>query len=103
MEPFSKIPDASALLRIFPSWPDRDHNVLFKAVGICCSTSLFSPDPEATPTAVFMSGYGASAINSSYIVSQVLKQCGASSDKNALEDLVARIQSLAVQHGFEDS
>jgi len=33
MEPFSKIPDASALQKIFPSWPDRDHSIMFKAVG----------------------------------------------------------------------
>merc|ERR1739844_316988 len=74
-KPFEKIPDAAAMLAAFPTWPDQDHNPAFKSVGICCSTSLVSRDPEATPTEVFLSGYGASMVNIS-VVEKLLADCG---------------------------
>merc|ERR1712032_32611 len=99
MEPFSKIPDADSLLKIFPSWPDRDHNPAFRSVGICCSTSLFSTDPEATPTSVFLQGYGASVVGAQ-IICTVLEHCVAGLGKDSANELAGKIKDLASQHGL---
>merc|ERR1712070_279227 len=75
-KPFEKMPDADAMLKAFPTWPDQDHNPAFKATGICVTTSLVSLDPEATPTQVFLSGYAASSV-SIKVLEKLLSDCGA--------------------------
>ena len=44
------------MLGEFPSWPDRDHNKRFRAVGICGTSSLLAHDSEAPPKSVFLMG-----------------------------------------------
>eukprot|EP00406_Dinophysis_acuminata_P062382 CAMPEP_0179278386 /NCGR_PEP_ID=MMETSP0797-20121207/35580_2 /TAXON_ID=47934 /ORGANISM="Dinophysis acuminata, Strain DAEP01" /LENGTH=285 /DNA_ID=CAMNT_0020986999 /DNA_START=71 /DNA_END=924 /DNA_ORIENTATION=- len=75
MAPFHKIPNARALLEVFPSWAGQDHHPDFKQVGICCSTSLVSQDPEATPTQCFLRGYGITPIGRPVLVA-LLQQAG---------------------------
>jgi len=94
---FERIPDAAAMLKAFPTWPDQDHNVAFKQVGICCSTSLASPDPEATPTHTFMHGYGASAVGIE-VVEQLLRDCG--TPRKDVKKLARKVLDLANEHGL---
>merc|ERR1712178_264723 len=75
--PFANLPDAKAVIKAFPSWPEKDCCDAFKSVGICCSTSLLSKDPEATPTEVFLQGYSASTVTIA-VVEKLLQDCGAS-------------------------
>jgi len=74
--PFADLPDARAVIKAFPSWWERDCCDAFKRVGICCSTSLLSKDPEATPTEVFLQGYSASTVTIA-VVEKLLQDCGA--------------------------
>jgi hypothetical protein len=95
--PFEKIPDAAAMLKAFPTWPDQDHNPAFKSVGICCSTSLVSHDPEATPTHVFLNGYGVSTVTIA-VVEKLLRDCG--TPKKHVSGLASSIMDLAKKHGL---
>jgi len=94
---FEHIPDAAAMLKAFPTWPDRDHNVDFKKVGICCSTSLASPDPEATPTHMFMNGYGVSVVGIE-VVEKLLADCGA--PRKDVKKLAGKVLELAKEYGL---
>lgn len=96
--PFQALPDANAVLRAFPSWPDRDHNPAFKSVGICCSTSLVSSDPEATPTDVFSNGYCVSKVDIKSIVEKLLQAVGV--PKKLLQMIIQKIMKLAEMFGL---
>jgi len=99
-EPFKDIPDAPAMLKAFPTWPDRDHNPAFKQVGLCCSTSLVSLDPEATPTHVFLTGYAASTVSIA-VLEKLLSDCGAGLGKRGwtmVRQLAQGIVNLASKH-----
>merc|ERR550525_1404797 len=93
-KPFEKIPDAAAMLKAFPTWPDQDHNPAFKAVGICCSTSLVSTDPEATPTQVFLHGYAASAVSIA-VLEKLLRDCGGAIGGGDVKKLARDVMALA--------
>jgi len=100
--PFRSLPDARAVIKTFPSWgAERDCCDEFKQVGICCSTSLLSKDPEATPTEVFLEGYGASEVTIA-VVEKLLKDCGAGNWKflggSTVKTLAAEILSAASRH-----
>jgi len=95
--PFEKIPDAAAMLKAFPTWPDQDHNHAFKSVGICCSTSLVSHDPEATPTQVFLHGYGVSTVGVE-IVEKLLVDCG--TPKAHVKRLAQAVVDIAKKYGL---
>lgn len=99
MAPFANIPDAPAMIKKFPSWFDRDLNQEFKQAGICCSTSLVSCDPEATPTRVFHAGYGVTRIGPS-VLCALLEGCGVSSC--TVSELAFEITSLAAKFGLCD-
>mmetsp|Transcript_95132 Transcript_95132/g.188467 ORF Transcript_95132/g.188467 Transcript_95132/m.188467 type:complete len:594 (+) Transcript_95132:96-1877(+) len=94
---FEHIPDAAAMLKAFPTWPDQDHNVNFKRVGICCSTSLASPDPEATPTHMFMQGYGVSVVGIN-VVEKLLADCG--TPRKDVKKLAQKVFDLAKEYGL---
>lgn len=99
-QPFEDIPDAPAMLRAFPTWPDKDHNPAFKQVGLCCTTSLVSPDPEATPTQVFLTGYAASTVSIA-VLEKLLSDCGAGLGKRGCDmsrKLAQAILDLASKH-----
>lgn len=98
-QPFEALPDASAVLKTFPSWPDKDHNPSFKKVGICCSTSLVSSDPEATPTQVFVQGYGASQVGVD-VLCKLLQDCGAGLSGGSVQDLANKIMSLGKKYSL---
>lgn len=88
---FRDIPDADAMMKRFPSWPDQDHNIEFKRVGICCSTSLISKDPEATPTHYFLKGYAVSSVPLEILMG-FLKDCGVTDEgtqRSLAESIVA--------------
>mmetsp|Transcript_120631 Transcript_120631/g.341736 ORF Transcript_120631/g.341736 Transcript_120631/m.341736 type:complete len:480 (-) Transcript_120631:6-1445(-) len=102
MAPFHKIPNARALLEVFPSWAGQDHHPDFKQVGICCSTSLVSQDPEATPTQCFLRGYGITPIGRPVLVA-LLQQAGAGAagpDAGWAAGLAAEIAALAARFGI---
>jgi hypothetical protein len=96
-QPFEKLGNAAAVLKAFPSWPDKDHNPAFKSVGICCSTSLVSSDPEATPSQVFLNGYGASTVTIA-VVEKLLRDCGTPS--KTVSSLAKTVMDLASKHGL---
>lgn len=96
-KPFEKISDAGEMLKAFPSWPDQDHNQAFKNVGICVSTSLVSTDPEATPTQVFLGGYGVSVVGVE-VVEKLLADCG--TPKEHVKKLAQSILDLAKKYGL---
>jgi len=99
-KPFENLEDAPAVLKAFPTWKDQDHNSAFKSVGICCSTSLVSQDPEATPTQVFLSGYSASSV-SIKVLEKLLSDCGAGlKNKMEVPKLAKAIMALAKEHGL---
>jgi len=99
-KPFEKVPDAPAMLKAFPTWPDQDHNPAFKAVGICATTSLVSLDPEATPTQVFLAGYAASLVNIK-VLEKLLMDCGAGiKRKQSVPSLATKVVDLAKKHGL---
>lgn len=95
---FRDIPDADAMMKRFPSWPDRDHNIEFKQVGICCSTSLISKDPEATPTQFFLKGYAVSSVPLEILMG-FLKECGVA-DESAQRSLAASIVAESAKWGL---
>jgi len=99
-KPFDTLPDADAMLKAFPSWPDQDHNAAFKATGICVTTSLVSPDPEATPTQVFLMGYAASSV-SIHVLEKLLRDCGAGlGRKSDVSHLARKVMDLAKEFGL---
>lgn len=98
-KPFDKLQDAAAVLKAFPTWPDQDHNSAFKAVGICCSTSLVSTDPEATPTQVFLQGYAASTVSIA-VLEKLLRDCGAGLNRCNVKTLAQEVMALAQKHGL---
>jgi len=97
--PFAALPDADAMLKAFPTWPDRDHNPAFKSVGICVTTSLVSHDPEATPTHVFLGGYEASIISIA-VLEKLLRDCGAGLGGCNVGVLARKVMDLAKKHGL---
>ena len=61
-KPFNSIPDADVLFDQFTKKHKSDHHKEYRAVGICATTTLLGPDPEAPPTRVFLGkAKGASA------------------------------------------
>lgn len=96
-KPFEKLSCAEDVLKAFPTWPDRDHNPAFKSVGICCSTSLVSQDPEATPSQVFLNGYGASTVTIA-VVETLLRECGTPS--RHVNGLAQKVMNLAKEYGL---
>jgi len=100
-KPFEAIPDAPAMLKAFPTWPDQDHNPAFKACGICATTSLVALDPEATPTQFFLQGgYGASSVDIK-VLEKLLMDCGAGiRSRSAVPTLAKKVLELARQHGL---
>jgi len=97
--PFADLPDAAAMLKAFPTWPDQDHNPAFKRVGICVTTSLVSPDPEATPTHVFLNGYAASNVSIA-VLEKLLRDCGAGIGGCNVGELARKVMGLAKKHGL---
>lgn len=99
--PFCHLPDARAVIKAFPSWPMRDESNEFKNVGICCSTSLVSRDPEATPTEVFLSGYAASFVGIT-VLENLFKACGLQRflQPQAVSKLANDVMHLAAKHGL---
>ena len=95
---FSELPDAPTVMRLFPSWRDKDANPKFKSVGICATTSILAQDSEATPTAVFLQGYSASTISTD-VIHGMLTTCGVAPPDAAA--LTAALVALAEQHGLD--
>jgi len=96
-EPFEHIPNAARMLEEFPKWPDRDHNVAFRKVGLCGVVSLLAPDDEAPPTSVFLAGYSVGPLTG--LLDGLLAKCGVPAAK--VKALAKNIVQLAVQHGLE--
>jgi hypothetical protein len=101
-EPFRKLQDAAAVVDAFPRWPDNDHNPEFKGVGICCTTSLVAPDPEATPTEFFLNGYGVMTVGVE-VLEKLLTDCGAGLDGGDVPRLAQQIIELSRRHGLPQS
>lgn len=71
---FDSIPDAKAMLKLFPTWPDQDHNPAFKAVGLCATSALLAPDSEAPAKSVFLMGYSVGSLGG--VLEKLLESCG---------------------------
>jgi hypothetical protein len=100
LAPFKTLPHADSVLANFASFGvARDTCTQFKQIGICCSTSLLSADPEATPLQYFRHGYQISPTTFANIV-DLLKSCGIS-DLDS-HDLASKAQGTIESH-FESS
>lgn len=95
--PFNDIPDAMAMRDEFPSWPDRDHNPRFRAVGICATSSLLAHDSEAPPKSVFLMGYSVGPLTG--ILEKLLRACGVPGKK--VKSLAKKTVKLAEKHGLD--
>jgi len=96
-KPFNDIPNAKAMLKEFPTWPDRDHNPRFRAVGLCGTSSLLAHDSEAPPKSVFLMGYSVGSIGG--ILEKLLKACGVPGSH--VKKLAKRVIKLAEKHGLD--
>jgi len=100
--PFLELSDAKSVVKALVKRELHDDCCKeFKDVGICCSTSLVSHDPEATPTEVFLNGYAASTVGIS-VLEELLRSCGAASwfTYQAVPKLAQDIMRLAAKHGL---
>ena len=75
-EPFLELPDADALMAIFPKFKDRDHNPKFRAVGLSGTSSLLANDSEAPPKNIFLHGYSCSDLSFVGVLENLLVSCG---------------------------
>jgi hypothetical protein len=50
---FTGIPDAPTLLKEFPKMTERDHDLRYRAVGVCGTSALLADDSEAPAKSVF--------------------------------------------------
>jgi hypothetical protein len=100
--PFDDVPDADALLKLFNTKlakSSKDHDPRFRAVGICATTTLLGPDPEAPPTTVFLSGYSCSDLSFIGVLEEVLKGC--SLPKAQVSPLAKKIIALSEEAGLD--
>lgn len=99
---FHDIPDAPAMLRAFPSWPEEDHNPQFKSVGICATTSLLheSDQEEAPPLEVFDGGYSIGSLSIS-MITNMLTACGL--EEAEASGLAQEVLNLAQEYGLDVS
>jgi len=96
-KPFNDIPDAKAMLKEFPTWPDRDHNPRFRAVGLCGTSSLLAHDSEAPPKSVFLMGYSVGPLTG--ILERLLAACGV--PKKQVNALAKKMIKLAEKYGLD--
>eukprot|EP00051_Salpingoeca_urceolata_P013543 m.170132 g.170132 ORF g.170132 m.170132 type:complete len:569 (-) comp17822_c1_seq4:146-1852(-) len=99
--PYNDIPDAPELLKIFPKFPDRDHNSKFRAVAISVTTSLLGPDMEAPPKQVFLMGYSCSDLSFRKVLEDLLESCHV--PKAKVSSLATQIVKLSEKHGLDVS
>jgi hypothetical protein len=102
--PFEDVPDAPALLKLFNSKlssGSRDHDPRFRAVGICATTTLLGPDPEAPPTTVFLAGYSCGDLSFMGVLEQLLIGC--SLPKSEVSALAKKIIKLSEEAGLDVS
>jgi len=100
---FADLPDAPAVLKEFPSWPDRDGSDRFKSVGICATVSLLAHDTEAPATEVFLDGYSVGTLSTA-IIENMLRECGneeLTAEKR--KQLTKKIVKLAEKYGLDVS
>jgi hypothetical protein len=99
--PFEDVPDAPALLKLFNTKlkHTRDHDPRFRAVGICATTTLLGPDPEAPPTSVFLSGYSCGDLSFMGVLEQLLIGC--SLPKAEVKELAKKIIKLSEDAGLD--
>jgi hypothetical protein len=99
--PFEDVPDAPALLKLFNTKlkDKRDHDPRFRAVGICATTTLLGPDPEAPPTSVFLSGYSCGDLSFMGVLEQLLIGC--SLPKSEVSSLAKKIIKLSEDAGLD--
>jgi hypothetical protein len=73
--PYNDIADADELMKAFPKMKGRDHNVQYRSVAICATTTLLGPDPEAPPTSVFLAGYSCGDVSFMGVLENLLDSC----------------------------
>jgi len=94
---FKHIPDAKRMLEEFPKWKDRDHNVAFKAVGLCATSALLAPDEEAPAKSVFLMGYSVGCLKG--VLEKLLGAVGV--PKAKVVGLAKDVLNLAAAHGLD--
>jgi len=95
---FAECPDAPTMLKLFPTWPEQDHNTCCRAVSICCTTNLLDESQlEAPPPKVFMEGFS-TAIKVLSLVQSTLTACGVPAD--IASKSISRIVALAEKYGL---
>lgn len=100
-QPYNDLPDAAALLKLFPKMPTRDHDARFRAVAISATSSLLAPDSEAPPKSVFLSGYSCSDLSFVGVLESLLVSCGVPDAMK--KTLGEKIVNLCSVHGLDAS
>lgn len=100
MAPFKKLGNADHLMKKIKSC-GSDHNTEFRKVAICASTSLVSPDPEATPKDIFLSGYSCTDVSFMSMLEKLLSDCHVPKPK--VKRLAKDIVKLSEKHGLDVS
>eukprot|EP00052_Salpingoeca_macrocollata_P027098 m.255633 g.255633 ORF g.255633 m.255633 type:complete len:521 (-) comp22694_c0_seq2:82-1644(-) len=99
--PYNEIATKDELLEAFKKMPGMDHNVKFRSVAICATTTLVGPDPEAPPKNVFLAGYCCSDVSFKGVLTQLLESCYVPKDK--VKKLADDIVKLSEKHGLDVS
>jgi len=75
-KPYDELPDADALIALFPKMPTRDHDPRFRAVAISATSSILAGDSEAPPKNIFLSGYSCTDLSFVGVLEGLLVSCG---------------------------
>jgi hypothetical protein len=100
-KPFNDIPDAATLQERFKKMSSKDHDPVFRAVGISATTSLLATDMEATPTSVFLMGYSCTDLSFVGVLENLLVSCGVPAAMKA--KLAQDIINQSSAHGLDVS
>lgn len=99
---FYDIPDAPTLMKKFDSdfaTNKRDHHPSYRKVGLSVMCSLIATGPEASPPAVFISGYSCRDLSFRGVLENILESCYVPRGK--VKKLADEIIKLSEVHGLD--
>eukprot|EP00760_Papus_ankaliazontas_P001921 PhM_4_TR10735/c0_g2_i1/m.81976 len=98
-EPFGDLPDADALLALFPKLSSRDHDPKYRSVAICGTSSALAEDSEAPPKRVFLQGYSCADLSFTGVLESLLASCGVPAAR--VKSLGKEIVELSNKYGLD--
>eukprot|EP00759_Apiculatamorpha_spiralis_P015418 PhF_6_TR2208/c0_g1_i1/m.3679 len=98
-EPFHDLPDAEALLQLFPKLSSRDHDPRYRAVAISGTSSIIAEDSEAPPKRIFLQGYSCTDLSFMGVLESLLGSCGV--PKAKITPLAKEIVEVSNKYGLD--